>query len=1687
MEKYTTNKKVYLLNWRSYLMKRLCIKSCSIALVFFMIFSSIGFFNPVLEVYGSAETTILPKIPTSLSTWAGTVNSTQGETQTMNLATSDNINLNLMSVSLATSDNVTLNLIDNGDFESDPALYGYWSLYADPSKGDAFISWDNLEYNGTEGHSAKITGTSVTGICAVEVPIEPNKEYSFEAWGKGINVTTGEDEIGSYIYYIQYDSAGNEISGTRHWVYNVGTFDWDLAESTFVADANASTVYIVLALDGSGTVWYDDISLTEVVPTPPGMQLPAGALITDTVMHPTEPVMYAVDNANSKLYAINYETEVVAETSFDLKPERVEYSNGKLYATLLKAPHSSYTDEAVQRGAIEIMNALDLSVVKRINIDTDPYDITVSGDYIYIPSGSGQWTNIMSYSETSEALISSDSIRQQSYVEFNSVLNRLYTIDTDTSPRDFEAFDVNNGVFGATSHDSPYHGDYDMNKNFRLSPDGRYIFNGSGLILTCDPDIYTVPHPYPNPEMDMYFAYMLDKPFNDITFDTINDKFYTAATGKTIYSYDYNNYNSANSYSTEGEVSQLYFRDSMLIALSKTDEGLYIVEEINVSDNTAIPVPVVTNKQLNKTGPNFEMDYKVQDSALHPANTVMYIADSINNKIASIDYKTGSVIEVSTSYSPRSIAYSNNEIYVGFGLQGKIDIYDSETMQPKDVIYTGATFFDMTVGNDGYIYTTSEVYTRSYSRVTKQEVSKINVFNKGYLEVHPSQNSLYMTSVEVSPMDLYVMDYNNGSLVQKYDSPYHGDYKLIANNKISPDGKFIFNGSGNIFTVTGVKATNLTYANKLNIGFKDAAFDLGKNRLYTAVSSKMINAYDYTTLESAGTYYTAGEVQKLLRRENELVAISQIDSATSIIEVYNLLVPIECYSKIGQMEAAMNTDLTLPSNMNTLDLAIVAASAAVNTVTDEAVKAELSDRISAVQARLSKVLTALAAIADLETKAATDLTIEENLVAAEAAVAAANIAVMEVEESPSRTALDYRLAFAGSIVADARSEFDTSVPSAIMKAEAFEIAAAKDLRVLSNLVAAEALAIEAATAVHRLEDGSIKSEIQTRINTAYAIVYYARIAYDAGHEDDSSEDDDSTPPKTESQGDVPATPVVDADVTASADIVDDAAAGTQPIGNVTDLNKAVNQAVAAMDSTDENKQTANISTITAQIIANASDIAARVNDTAQKEEFIATAADAVTAIINAAASVKTESNAIKLAESFKLIAQEITVLANITTNEATLRQLEMQQIELADTLNTVAVNVMTNVGTVNVTAVEQGDNATLVLNQQTITDLLIKADEIVTTANNLKTAIAASGIDAAVDYEITLEVAASTLAKTLSTELPLTVLEQIQAKGIKTIEIESDIASITVTPDFITSSVNTEAVVLEVQRIALTNDFVNSMSEQQKILLLNTGDIYDFNTILKDSAGNETKVTNFNSFIEISLPYSLKPGENKESITIFYLAGDGTYENIAGVYDEVTGKVTFKTNHFSKYLIKNNVVKFSDVAGDNWAKKEIEAMASKGIISGNLGKYLPDNNITRAEFVKLITSTLNIVDDNAKTDLKDVNKDVWYYKYVASAVKAGIISGNGTFAPNEVISRQDMAMMLANAMTKLKGAVSISSDSSYISSFIDKDSIADYAVEGVATAVKYKLMGGKPGNKVDPLGKVTRAEAATVIYRLFNK
>ncbi len=926
-------------------MKRCFRKICSSALSLLVLISSIIVFSSDVKAYSKNE--IISENMVSLARENKIKFPESGSTleKAFDLMSPDS------------SEGTNNNLIYNGDFEQNPAFYGTWEAYIGAGYEVIYI-WDGQVCHGNSGHAVKIQGRNVSASIVNEVSIQPEKTYSLYLWSKALKISDYED-IESQIIFAQCDDRGDIIVETIEVYRKQGSFDWTEFSYDFTAQQNAYSFFIMLSLNGSGEVWYDDVSLIDTSPLAipvtgialdklsttintgqaeqltatvlpenatdksvvwsvysqssdnvvtvsltglvtainPGTAviraagnsdcskyaecnvtvtagtqsifLPENVEISDTVMHPVQPVLYAVDTANSRLYAINYENKSISETGFSMKPERITFSNDKLYVTLLNLP------EEQQSAAVAVLNPLDLSLIKQINIDSEPSDVVVAGDYICVTSSSNQGRYIKSYSELSKQEVSS--IRQVLPTvnsEFNPVLSRIYTVTTRCSPADCYAYDLNNGYFTG-SHDSPYHGDYAMWSNFRISPDGRYVFNGSGLVLTCDAD----------KNNDLRYVTFLNKAFNDVAFNLENNRFYTAVSGgKTIYSYEYDSFEGINSYSTEGDISYLYYRDDRLIALSKINGNRYIVEEIDISGDTNIETPSAVTFMLTRDNNKIDLDYQVHDSVMHPSEPVLYLTDTSMNKIASINHETGEVKELSTFYPPGSIAYYNNELYIGFRVQGMIGIYDAQTMEPVDKIFTGAPFFDLDIGNDGFIYILSNDYTRSYSRTVKKEISELQGFSKGYLEVHPELNSLYFISTGVSPADLYVLNYSNGSLISQYDSPYHGGYAMASNNRISPDGKYIFNGSGNIFTASSEKSQNMKFYSKLNKAFNDVAFDIENNRFYTGVSDNFIYVYNYSTFQGIDTYTTQGTVKRLYLRNDELISISEQNQERDMIE-----------------------------------------------------------------------------------------------------------------------------------------------------------------------------------------------------------------------------------------------------------------------------------------------------------------------------------------------------------------------------------------------------------------------------------------------------------------------------------------------------------------------------------------------------------------------------------------------------------------------------------------------------------------------------------------------------------------------------------------------------------------------------------------------------------------------------------
>ncbi len=174
---------------------------------------------------------------------------------------------------------------------------------------------------------------------------------------------------------------------------------------------------------------------------------------------------------------------------------------------------------------------------------------------------------------------------------------------------------------------------------------------------------------------------------------------------------------------------------------------------------------------------------------------------------------------------------------------------------------------------------------------------------------------------------------------------------------------------------------------------------------------------------------------------------------------------------------------------------------------------------------------------------------------------------------------------------------------------------------------------------------------------------------------------------------------------------------------------------------------------------------------------------------------------------------------------------------------------------------------------------------------------------------------------------------------------------------------------------------------------------------------------------------------------------------------------------------------FTDLGGYDWAKDAILTLAADGVINGkSQGVFAPADNVTRAEFAKIIVGAFGLTDSNATASFADTPEGHWSYSYVASAVANRIVTGvsESSFNPEGKITRQDMATICYRALT----ALGVEVDASGAVTFADAASISDYAKDAVDVLSSLGIINGKGNNQFAPNDFATRAEAAKVVHML---
>ncbi|MDR1136154.1 MAG: hypothetical protein LBL49_08280 [Clostridiales Family XIII bacterium] len=597
----------------------------------------------------------------------------------------------------------------------------------------------------------------------------------------------------------------------------------------------------------------------------------------DVVFSDDGTAVYLSDKAGKTVYCIDTETLERKSISFDLMPESMYYKDGKLYVSLCTQAHSDLWWEDDQSGAFAVIDCESFTESAQYDINIDPYDIVVSNnDIVYIASGSGQFAYIGGFNEQGKT-VATGQIDSMSTIEYNPVLDRIYSITSDTTPRNMSAFMIkSDGSFEdrggnmGTSYRWPYHGDYDMGTTFQISPDSANIFNSSGNVFTCDADTAS----------DMKFKVSLDKNWSALGFDKSGTRFFAAVSGvKQIYAYDYASFQGTATYETKGYPQYIFVKGDIITAISReaSNEGAYFIEAIDLTAPKTILETTITKKSLSYTNGHALLGMK-SDTKTVFSGDMIYVADSIDNAVYAIDMVEMTETKIAFQETPNSLYFDNGELFVGFGDNGVLAIFDADTFEVKERFFLGTVFHDVAIGKDGFIYIVDSYrdYARSFSRASGQEISCKYINNTGKLVQYPTYNMFYWADMHVSPQDIEALKYENGVIGDIYDSPYHGDYDIGSKIVISPDGANIFADAGNIFACSPDAANDMKFKMSLNKRWSDLGFDETGARFFTAVRGvRQIYAYDYATFQGTATYETKGYPQYIFVKGNIITAISR--------------------------------------------------------------------------------------------------------------------------------------------------------------------------------------------------------------------------------------------------------------------------------------------------------------------------------------------------------------------------------------------------------------------------------------------------------------------------------------------------------------------------------------------------------------------------------------------------------------------------------------------------------------------------------------------------------------------------------------------------------------------------------------------------------------------------------------------
>lgn len=201
---------------------------------------------------------------------------------------------------------------------------------------------------------------------------------------------------------------------------------------------------------------------------------------------------------------------------------------------------------------------------------------------------------------------------------------------------------------------------------------------------------------------------------------------------------------------------------------------------------------------------------------------------------------------------------------------------------------------------------------------------------------------------------------------------------------------------------------------------------------------------------------------------------------------------------------------------------------------------------------------------------------------------------------------------------------------------------------------------------------------------------------------------------------------------------------------------------------------------------------------------------------------------------------------------------------------------------------------------------------------------------------------------------------------------------------------------------------------------------------------------------------------------------DGTY-TFTQPEGDVTITVTFDVD-----------MPFTDVPEGAWYIEGAKYVYGNFIMSGTSPTtFSPSTPVSRGMIMQILYNMVGQPDVEGGSNFTDVDEDYWSADAIAWAVANGVAGGfgDGTFRPDEGLTREQMAVVLRNFAYQMGWDISASGDLSRFTD-IPEDS---WARDALAWAFAEGLLTGTSGSTMDPTGQASRAQIAVIMMRFCQR